>query len=223
MNSNHTTLVIWINPKFGGRFVLSGDGIFWDTWIPRGLRLHFCPWSGSHLSPRAVNFMSWYVGLLLSISRMTVNSLCHAAGMFTGKFSFACVWHKLFQTPKKILWMTFSMSNKLLQCTQCVWGCDGMGWLGWEIIWGSSSSWKFCKNDFRPSSKSRSVFFRLVAALAAPAPPLNAFKSTSTPWCTIVYGKFPVAMRIHCTGLCCWHLWRGRQIQRCCLHLLFWT
>ena len=91
MNSNHTTLVIWINPKFGGRFGLSGDGIFWDTWIPRGLRLHFCPWSVSHLSPRAVNFMSWYVGLLLSISRMTVNSLCHAAGMFTGKFSFACV------------------------------------------------------------------------------------------------------------------------------------
>ena len=38
MNSNHTTLVIWINPKFGGRFGLSGDGIFWDTWIPRGLR-----------------------------------------------------------------------------------------------------------------------------------------------------------------------------------------
>jgi hypothetical protein len=35
---NHTTLVVWIHPKSGGRFVLLGDGTFCGTWIPRGLR-----------------------------------------------------------------------------------------------------------------------------------------------------------------------------------------
>ena len=44
-----------------------------------------------NLSPRAVSFAPWYVGMLLPMSRMTVNSLCFAVGRFADEFSFACV------------------------------------------------------------------------------------------------------------------------------------